>query len=176
MADRAAPPSRDNADPAPPPGRTHTSIRPEPVQPFRIGAKAAEPSAQHDLADPVETALAASASKADRRLNQRLRRGKLVPEARIDLHGMTLEQAHPALIGFIQSAQARGQRLVLVITGKGRPDEEVGPMPRRRGILRNQVPVWLRMAPLGPLVHKVQTAHQRHGGAGAYYIHLRRSR
>lgn len=172
-ADGACPPS-----PAPPAASGTASSAPaEPLRPFELGAKASHPPSRYDLAEPVETAFAAAApAHGDRKLHQRLRRGKLVPEARIDLHGMTLEQAHPALIGFIQSAQARGQRLVLIITGKGRPDEDAGPIPRRQGILRNQVPMWLRMAPLAPLVLQVQTAHQRHGGIGAYYIHLRRSR
>ena len=59
----------------------------------------------------------------DRRRFEKLRRGRLDPEAGIDLHGMTSEHAHAALTGFIVDAHADGLRLVLVITGKGRPDE-----------------------------------------------------
>jgi DNA-nicking Smr family endonuclease len=111
----------------------------------------------------------------DRRRFDKLRRGKVDPEARLDLHGMTSERAHAALTGFILDAHARGLRLVLVITGKGRPDE-AAPGPRRHGILRHSVPHWLAAPPLGPRILQVAAAHQRHGGAGALYVHLRRAR
>ena len=93
-------------------------------------------------------------------------------EARLDLHGMTLAAAHPQLIGFILSSHAQGRRLVLVITGKGRGDH--GPLPTRPGALRHQVPHWLHMQPLAPVVQQVTAAHYRHGGEGAYYVYLRR--
>ena len=104
----------------------------------------------------------------------RMSRGKLAPTARIDLHGLTLAEAHPALIGFVLRAQAAGHRLVLVITGKGRPGADDGPIPRRPGVLRQQVPLWLRQPPLGPMIQQVAEAHPRHGGAGAIYLYLRR--
>jgi DNA-nicking Smr family endonuclease len=111
----------------------------------------------------------------DRRRFEKLRRGKLDPEARIDLHGMTSERAHAVLGGFIRDAFARELRLVLVITGKGRPDEAaVG--PRRHGILRHSLPHWLTAPPLGGMILQVTGAHQRHGGAGAFYVYLRRRR
>lgn len=112
----------------------------------------------------------------DRRRAERLRRGRMPIEGRIDLHGMTLDQAHPALIGFIQRAQAQGKRLVLVITGKGKHRDDPGPIPARRGVLKHQVPAWLRAAPLSGLVLEIREAHLRHGGSGAYYVYLRRSR
>jgi DNA-nicking Smr family endonuclease len=101
-------------------------------------------------------------------------RGKLQPEARIDLHGMTLAEAHPELIRFILNAHAQGLRLVLVITGKGKRRDDLGPIPNRIGALRHQVPGWLHLPPLGPSVLQVTEAHQRHGGSGAYYVYLRR--
>ncbi len=105
----------------------------------------------------------------------KMRRGKLVPEGRIDLHGMTLDQAHPALTRFILTSYSRGFRLVLVITGKGQRDDPHDPMPRQRGVLKRQVPMWLRMAPLNTAVLDVSEAHIRHGGGGAYYVYLRRT-
>lgn len=105
----------------------------------------------------------------------KMRRGKLVPEGRIDLHGMTLDQAHPALTRFILTSHSRGFRLVLVITGKGQRDDPHDPMPRQRGVLKRQVPLWLRMAPLNTAVMDVSEAHIRHGGGGAYYVYLRRT-
>ena len=70
----------------------------------------------------------------DRKAFGKMKRGKLVPEGKIDLHGMTLNQAHPALVRFIMSAHAAGKRLVLVVTGKGRSGDHDGPIPERRGI------------------------------------------
>ena len=104
----------------------------------------------------------------------KMTRGKLSPEARIDLHGMTLAEAHPELIHFILNAQAGGLRLVLVITGKGKRRDDLGPIPHRTGALRHQVPQWLRLPPLGQVVLQVSEAHLMHGGSGAYYVDLRR--
>jgi DNA-nicking Smr family endonuclease len=106
----------------------------------------------------------------------RLTRGKLAPQARIDLHGMTLAEAQPRLTGFVLGAQAQGLRLVLVITGKGRRVADDGPIPHRHGVLRHQVPIWLAQGPLAPAVLQVAEAHQRHGGGGAFYVYLRRPR
>jgi DNA-nicking Smr family endonuclease len=111
----------------------------------------------------------------DRRRFDKLRRGRLEPEARIDLHGLTSERAHRALGDFIRSAQARELRLVLVITGKGSPDDSPH-QPRRHGILRHSVPHWLAAPPLAACILQVTAAHPRHGGAGALYVYLRRRR
>lgn len=106
----------------------------------------------------------------------RMKRGKLAPEARIDLHGMTLDQAHPELVRFILTAQTRGLRLVLVITGKGQREDPYDPMPRRRGVLKSQVPLWLRSPPVAQAVLQISEAHRSHGGEGAYYVYLRKRR
>ena len=111
----------------------------------------------------------------DKKTFSKMRRGKLVPEGKIDLHGMTLDQAHPALTRFILTSQARGLRLVLVITGKGDRNDPYDPMPRQRGVLKRQVPMWLKMAPLSLIVMDVNEAHLRHGGGGAYYVYLRKT-
>ncbi|MGY6705536.1 Smr/MutS family protein [Roseinatronobacter sp.] len=130
----------------------------------------------HDLAPALSDALAGAAVGMDKRKFQRMTKGKLQPEARIDLHGMTLSQAHAALNGFILRAQSQGLRLVLVITGKGKTVADDGPIPRRRGALKHDVPQWLRMAPLAGAVLELREAHLRHGGSGAYYVYLRKAR
>lgn len=112
----------------------------------------------------------------DKKAFQQLKRGKLRPEGKLDLHGMTLERAHPVLTRFILGAQAQGKRLVLVVTGKGKDRDEGGPIPTRHGVLRHQVPQWLSMPPLSSAVLQVSQAHIRHGGGGAYYVYLRRNR
>ena len=106
----------------------------------------------------------------------KLTRGKLRPEGRIDLHGMTMAEAHPALQDFILGSAQLQRRLVLVITGKGKSKPDYGPIPERHGVLRHNVPIWLRQSPLSSVILEVTPAHQRHGGAGALYVYLRRGR
>lgn len=143
---------------------------------FALGEKAMPRTETHYFPKTTSDRLNGTKVQMDAKAFGRLKRGKLVPEARIDLHGMTLDQAHPALVRFILTAHARGLRLVLVITGKGQREDPYDPMPRRRGVLKTQAPQWLRMAPLGPLVLQVSEAHRRHGGEGAFYVYLRRDR
>lgn len=107
---------------------------------------------------------------------QKMRRGLLKPEARIDLHGMTAQRAHAALSCFIHEAHAAQLRLVLVITGKGREAEDFMFGDGSRGVLRRSVPMWLAQAPLAPKILQVTEAHRRHGGEGAFYIYLARAR
>ena len=92
-----------------------------------------------------------------------LRRGRTEPEARIDLHGMTHDRAYRALIAFLSRAQSEDKRVVLVVTGKG-------------GVLREALPLWLGQGDLQPLVSGIAEAHIKHGGAGAFYVSLRRTR
>lgn len=142
---------------------------------FRLGEKARVGTA-HDLAPGLSAALAQAPLQMDAKAYGKMTRGKLVPEARIDLHGMTLAEAHPELIRFILNAQSNGLRLVLVITGKGKRKPDFGPIPERVGALRHQVPQWLRLPPVGPAVLQVTEAHLKHGGSGAYYVYLRKLR
>jgi DNA-nicking Smr family endonuclease len=140
---------------------------------FRLGEKvrgSTAPRAPGSYADGS----AKPPLRMDAKAFGKMTRGKLAPESRIDLHGMTLAEAHPALVSFVLSAFGAGQRLVLVITGKGKAKDDSGPIPQRTGILRHQVPQWLRIAPLGPVVLQVSEAHLRHGGSGALYVYLRR--
>lgn len=150
-----------------------------PAQPaletFRVGEKA-RTVLGHDLLPSVSARLSLAPLRMDAKAFARMSRGKLSPEARLDLHGLTLAEAHPQLIGFVLGAQAQGLRLVLVITGKGRRPSDDGPVPQRHGILRHQVPQWLAQAPLGQAVLQVAEAHLRHGGSGAFYVYLRRPR
>ncbi|MFN3970052.1 MAG: Smr/MutS family protein [Gemmobacter sp.] len=180
---RTARPLRPDArttapDPAPPHNPVE-NLPPALMQPsaapptFRLGEKARVRTG-HDILPPLSQRLASAPLQMDAKAFARMTRGKIAPEARIDLHGMTLGEAHPELIRFVLNAHAQGRRLVLVITGKGRGGDDDGPIPRRPGVLRHQVPQWLRMAPLGAAVLQVTEAHLRHGGSGAYYVYLRR--
>jgi DNA-nicking Smr family endonuclease len=130
----------------------------------------------HNLMPSLPDQLGHAPVQMDKKSFGKLKRGKLRPEGRIDLHGMTLDRAHPALSRFILSSHKSGKRLVLVITGKGKQRDEGGPIPVRHGVLRHQVPQWLGMAPLSSAVLQVSQAHISHGGGGAYYVYLRRHR
>ena len=80
------------------------------------------PSAKRAKAEAAAQRRPRAASMA--RPQDKLKRGQIAPDARIDLHGMTEAAAHRALLAFLAGAQARGLRLVLVITGKGNPKNE----------------------------------------------------
>jgi len=113
----------------------------------------------------------------DRKNFDRLRKGKIKPDARLDLHGLTAAQAHSELTAFIHRSHAAGKRLALVITGKGNSTyEEEGIMPTRQGILRHSLPHWLNRPDLKPKILQITPAHAKHGGGGAYYVYLRRTR
>ena len=107
---------------------------------------------------------------------EKLKRGQLAPAARIDLHGMTEAAAHGALLSFLGSAQARGVRLVLVITGIGNPKDQDSAewMRARHGALKKMVPRWLNEREFAALVSGSGPAHRRHGGDGALYVYLRK--
>lgn len=109
----------------------------------------------------------------DKRTYTKMKRGKVLPEARIDLHGLTLAEAHADLTAFLLSSHQLGRRLVLVITGKGASER---PRDGERGILRHQVPQWMSLTPLKQVILQVSGAHISHGGAGAFYVYLKRSR
>ena len=146
------------------------------LQPFRLGEKARGRSGGHDVLPPLHDRLHQAPLRMDKKTHGRMTRGKLAPEARIDLHGMTVDRAHQALMAFMLRAVQNEHRLVLVITGKGRRPEEDGPIPVRHGILKHQLPHWLSTPPLAQIVLQVTAAHRSHGGTGAFYVYLRRSR
>jgi DNA-nicking Smr family endonuclease len=114
----------------------------------------------------------------DRRSAQKLRRGTLALDGRLDLHGMTQDEAFQALAGFIAAQARRGHKYVLVITGKGavRSLRDGAVVSRPGGVLRDQVPKWLAAPALRRHVQAIQPAAPRHGGDGAVYVLLRRAR
>jgi DNA-nicking Smr family endonuclease len=147
----------------------------DPMPEFRVGQKVTATRA-HDVMRPLVDRLAGAPVNMDNKSFGKMKRGKLKPEARIDLHGMTLAEAHPELVAFILGSQAIGRRLVLVITGKGKDRDDGGPITTRFGVLRHQVPQWLSLSPLSQAILQVTPAHLKHGGHGAYYVYLRRTR
>ena len=151
-------------------------VQPVSIAPFTIGQRLPSPLGAAMPQIKPTTPYPSSTLQMDHKAFTRLKRGKLAPEARIDLHGMTLQQAHPELIGFILKSHAGGCRLVLVITGKGKAGQGEDIIPRRTGVLRQKVPQWLRLAPVSSAILEVTPAHVKHGGGGAFYVYLRRRR
>ncbi len=139
------------------------------------GGLTLKPSGKVSPAISVPSAPAPAPSGLDRRTEEKLRKGRRKPDARLDLHGMSAARAHAALKIFVADSQALGRRCVLVITGKGAEVEpgfgEIAP-----GVLRREAPRWLASPPLSQMIVNVSQAHDRHGGGGALYVYLKRRR
>jgi DNA-nicking Smr family endonuclease len=159
-----------------------------PLRPKARPAKSAKPAIDHDeteivpapprievRAKPHTPAKAPPLAPLERRLKQRIARGRDPIEARIDLHGLTQSQAHAVLLRFLRSAQADGAKIVLVVTGKGTGGNARDPAAER-GVLKRQVPLWLALPEFRSLVVGFEDAHSGHGGQGALYVRLRRIR
>jgi len=141
---------------AEPPGDMRPSAPTRPIPPM--------PAAKPRPAPPL--------APLGRREKSKLSRGRSEIDAWIDLHGMTQLRAHRALLSFLQRAHADGATFVLVITGKGK----VGGSEEERGVLRRQVPNWLSLPEFRALVVGFEEAHIGHGGEGALYVRIRRTR
>jgi DNA-nicking Smr family endonuclease len=109
------------------------------------------------------------------KLRRRLSRGVVAVDARIDLHGMRQDEAQMRLAGFLAQAQAASFKVVLVITGKGKPSEPGdAAFGFERGVLKRAVPLWLGSPAARRYVVGYETAHATHGGAGALYVRIRK--
>ena len=164
--------SKPKQKPAPSP-KTYPQ---RPVDRFEIGTKSRPKPTKNDLAPSISQHLGHQGVQMDAKSFSKMKRGKIKPDSRIDLHGMTVVQAQPALTRFILGAHTQGKRLVLVITGKGKHKQDEGPIPTRLGVLKHEVPHWLHSGVLRQVVMQVAQAHPKHGGTGAYYVYLRRQR
>jgi DNA-nicking Smr family endonuclease len=136
--------------------------------------KPQRPAVRHELPTP-SPAKSLPLAPLERRLKQRVARGRDAIEARLDLHGMTQRQAHGALFAFLRRAQEDGKKLALVVTGKG-SGKDARDGPSERGVLRRQVPLWLALPEFRSFVVGFDEAHVSHGGEGALYVRLRRVR
>ena len=124
-------------------------------------------------AKPAHTG-AVSANTLDGGWDKRIAKGTVMPDRSIDLHGETLASAHALLDQGLEQAIARGDRVLLLVTGKPpRPESE---RPHSRGAIRAAVADWLGSSRHADSIAAVRGAHPRHGGQGALYIVLRRPR
>jgi DNA-nicking Smr family endonuclease len=154
-----------------------TPLRESPAAIEDSGTKTASFTRHEPAAKTAGTAPAAAGKQPPqltpfgRRMKQRVARGKETIDGRLDLHGLTQSEAHGSLLRFLRAANARDARLVLVITGKGARAHE-----GERGILKRKVPQWLALPEFRRLVIGYEDAHIAHGGEGALYIRIRRTR
>jgi len=154
--------------PAPPApmGRVKPLVRTV-VTPYAAQA-GAKPVVSRPVAKPI------TANTLDGGWDKRLTRGVVSPDCSIDLHGHTLASAHALLDVGLGRAIARGDRVLLLVTGKPpRPESE---RPHARGAIRSAVTDWLAGSRHADSIAAVRGAHPRHGGQGALYIVLRRGR
>jgi len=140
------------------------AARPPPPPPIAAEPPAAQP-AKHSTPPlaPIE-----------RRLKRDLSRGRATIDGALDLHGLTQAEAHQALRGFLRHSQARGARLVIVVTGKGGATDEFSGWSNERGVLKRLTPQWLRESDMRSVVLGFEEAGRAHGGSGALYVRLRR--
>jgi DNA-nicking Smr family endonuclease len=129
------------------------------------------PSTNNLRTPKPQVAVAPPLAPLGRRERSQLSRGRKEIDARLDLHGMTQSRAHRALAGFLQRAHSEGMSFVLIITGKGKIGVE-----SERGVLRRQVPQWLSLPEFRSLVVGFEEAHIGHGGEGALYVRITRSK
>ena len=164
---KAKPASARPRRPVPPPAPT----RPSPSETKPAPAPATVPSV-------VVESRKSPVPGLDRRSAERLAQGRFEIEARLDLHGRRVEEAHQALGHFVLASQAAGKRCVLVITGKGGAGRETDSVMGEDapGVLKRELPSWLATAPLAGKVLAARPALPRDGGEGAFYLLLRRKR
>lgn len=170
----AAPLKRRGAAPIPPVDKTEPPApkpKPEPVAVQPLPPRPPVPP-------PKPTPPIPHAAPLDRQTARQLDKGRLEVEARLDLHGMRQRDAHAQLRRFLKSAQGRGLKHVLVITGKGADPETRKSFyeEEARGVLRSAVPRWLAEPDFAPLVVSFSPAPRRLGGDGALYVRLRKLR
>jgi DNA-nicking Smr family endonuclease len=148
-------------------GRAAVEVPETPVVPAPAGiGSSAAPAPALPVAKPKQQHVAPA---LDDPTLDKLAKGRLPIEGRVDLHGLTQDEAHSLLYSFLARAHAGGVRYVLVITGKGSSSGG-------DGVLRRSVPAWLSTPLFRPLVSSHDHAARRHGGSGALYVRLRRTR
>lgn len=146
--------------PPPPPKRIKGRVpAPRPVAPPTPTPTPTRPLTSHGL---------------DSSWDRKLARGAIQPDFTLDLHGMNLDTAYMRLVGGIGQALAMGARVVLLVAGKHRPHGDHDLRGERRGAIRAKLLDWLAHSPHASSIAAVRPAQQRHGGAGAVYIVLRK--
>lgn len=158
--------------------RAAEGVRPNRPTPVPKDAAEKSPAIRkpHPTRHPTPSPHPSPPAGIDRRTHKRIAKGTIAIDARVDLHGLTQRQAHARLKSFLAGCHHRGDRHVLVITGKGgwQTDSRIGHDYGERGVLRRVVPHWLAAPEFRVFVAGFEEAHIAHGGGGAFYVRLRR--
>ena len=115
---------------------------------------------------PRQQAKFPSAHLLDQNTAQKISKGKISLDGKLDLHGYNQQDAHRLLFEYIENAYYARKRTILVITGKG----NMG-----RGVLRENLPKWLQEPAFLRLISGFGQSNAAHGGAGALYVRIRRN-
>ena len=118
---------------------------------------------------------------------RRIARGTMSIDSTVDLHGVSRERAYKMLYDHLSSAFVRGEKLVLVITGKGGKrfagdaktplaQKRFSDIDRDEGVIKKALPGWLQGGDLNSLVASYKISAPQHGGGGAFYVRLRRNK
>ncbi|WP_428407302.1 Smr/MutS family protein [Hyphococcus sp.] len=158
-------------------GPQHSAVESSKPSPGLLKPRQSAGSKPARNAEPLSSRAQHPFAAGDPRLDRLAGRGRIAIDGVLDLHGHTQRTAETALRRFVTERHAHGARCLLVITGKGAADAAPSRSwegPSGRGVLRARLSDWLAEEPLRKLVSRASPAHQRHGGAGAFYIFLKR--
>lgn len=139
----------------------------KPLSPEKSAPPLLKPASVAKKAPPVPFA------PLERQLRRGLSRGSSSVDATIDLHGMRQAEAHDRLRSFILKSQRDGLKVVLVVTGKGNLADHASSSDER-GVLRRNLPLWLKMIDLRHAIIGFEEASRQHGGSGAFYVRIRK--
>ena len=112
--------------------------------------------------------------------NKDINLNKKIPSTKksIDLHGYTLEQANKTIEKFVKKSYLDGVNKLIVVTGKGlHSQNEKDPyVSKDLSILKYSVPEFLSTnKSLMNIIYEIKDAKIEDGGAGAFYIYLRKN-
>ena len=97
----------------------------------------------------------------------------------IDLHGFTLDEANKTIENFINKAFSENINKLIIVTGKGLHSEnEKDPyVSKDLGILKYSVPEFIsNNTSLMSMINEITDAKIEDGGAGAFYIYLKKNK
>ena len=159
--------------------RREKPIESAPEQPKSPSSKSSKKSVKPKITKTVSAVSvpATQSTSVDKKTQERFRRGLMPVDARLDLHGLSQNKAHSALMAFLKSQYAQGGRMLLIITGKGNmADGRRDPLLPSKGILKQRVPEWLQEPEVASIILSTAPAKPKDGGEGALYVLLRRRR
>lgn len=127
---------------------------------------------------PMLTKIAAAKpSGTDRKTDDKIRKGLMEIDAKLDLHGNNAANARKKLLAFVLSSHGKGKRCILLITGKGQGGAQTAEWyESTKGIIRREFRLWLEDPSVRGLILSITEAQPKHGGSGAFYIYLKKNR